>query len=132
VKDPFHPTHEEIERWARTPGELYPVEDWDIIIADDENSDLFLRLAGDPTCVNHDGVLGLLYAYAGQVVRIGAAERIAKLKELVERAKTFDLDGVQLWASRATAAIAGTGPDPRPRARREDYEFWFCGGWRRS
>ena len=133
MKDPANPTSDEIEEWARTPGAMYPMEDWDLIIADDENAVVFSRLAADPSCVNRGAILNFLYVYTGQVIRGGArANEVANLQMLIERANAADLDDVRLWAKRATTALGGSGPSPRAGAGREDYEFWFGRGWRKA
>jgi hypothetical protein len=133
VKDPVNPTSAEIEEWARTPGAMYPMEDWDLIIATDENSELFLRLAADPTCANHDAVMNFLYVYAGQVIREGRRlASVAALRNLINRAATIALGDIQLWAKRAAGLLDGRGPDPRSGAHGDDYEFWFGRGWRKA
>jgi hypothetical protein len=125
---------QQLEAFARTPGALYPFEDWDLVIGGGVAGDRLLRLATDPTCVNRDGVLGLLYVYAGQLIREGGnqrnRDRLAELQAVIDRAQTIDRDDLRAWATRAAAALAGHGPDPRPDASRSDYEFWFGGGWR--
>ena len=131
MKDPDNPSHEELERWARTPGAMYPSEDWDLVVATDENAGLFLRLAVDPTCINRDAVLNFLYVYAGQVVREGAPpERVAALQRVIDLSANVEHDEIQLWATRAQAVLAGRGPSPRPFAPYDEYKFWFGCGWR--
>jgi len=131
VKDPYSPTSDEIEEWAKTRGARYPVEDWDLVVADQGNGELLVRIAADPTCINHDAVMNLLYVYAGQVLREGRrASGVAELRKAVDRAAAVAMDDLRLWAQRSTDAIDGRGPDPRPGSDLGDYEFWFRGGWR--
>jgi hypothetical protein len=112
---------------------MYPSEDWDLLVARDENGELLLRLAADPTCVNRDAALNFLYVFAGQVVREGArAEKVAALQELIDLSANIGVHEIRLWATRATAALSGSGPSPLPFAPPEEYEFWFGCGWRKT
>lgn len=131
MKDVFDPTEAELEAWARTPGAMYPTEDWDIIIANDDRGPLFLRLAADRACTNRDAFLNLLYVYAGQVVRAGqGADSQAALRRLVSAAESLGQDELHRWAASASRVLQGNGPDPRSFGTRTDYEFWFMCGWR--
>lgn len=133
MKDPFNPTHAELDQWARTPDAMYPCEDWDLVVAIDENAELFRRLAGDPTCANRDAILNFLYVYAGHVVRVGAsAESVAVLQRAITLSASSALGDVRQWATRAKAVLAGAGPSPRRDATREEYDFWFGCGWQRA
>jgi hypothetical protein len=112
---------------------MYPSEHRDLLVARDENGELFLRLAADPTCVNRDAALNFLYVYAGQVVREGArAEKVAVLQRLIDLSANIGVNEIRLWTTRATAALSGSGPRPRPFAPPEEYEFWFGCGWRNA
>jgi hypothetical protein len=124
MKDRVNPTHEEITQWARTPGAMYPMEDWDLIIATDQNADVFVSLASDPECANRGAVLNFLYVYAAQLIREGRRpESVSTLRAAIRRGSTAGLDDVRLWASRAADALDGAGAD--------DYDFWFLSGWRK-
>jgi hypothetical protein len=124
VKDPANPTVDEIEQWARTAGALYPMEDWDLMIAgDDDKGPLLVSLADDPTCVNRDAVLNFLYVYAGQVLREGKQPlRASVLREVVRLAASAAAAEVRLWADRAAIALDGGAA--------HDYSFWFEQGWK--
>ncbi len=131
VKDRINPTHDEIQAWARTPGALYPMEDWDLVIARDENAEVFYRLATDPSCVNRDAMLNLLYVWAGQTIRAGSNQASAALlRRLIALAAGGRDDDVRVWSNRAERTLDGGGPDPRAGGSNEDYAFWFLGGWR--
>jgi hypothetical protein len=131
MRDMFDPSEAELEAWARTPGAMYPTEDWDIIIANDERAPVFLRLAADSTCANSDAFLNFLYVYAGGVVRAGKeADSEAALQRLISAAMSLGQDELHRWGVRATSLLQGKGPDPRPFGARADYEFWFMCGWR--
>ncbi len=131
MKDPVNPTPRDIEDWARTPEALYPMEDWDLMVASDENGELLVGLAADPSVSKRDAVLNFLYVYAGQVVREGSrAERVARLRSAVEDAALSDWDPLRRWAGLATTLLAGRGPDPRAGASAGEYAFWFAHGWK--
>ncbi len=133
MRDPVNPTHAELEAWARTPGAMCPMEDWDLMVAVDENSALLVRLAADSTCVNREAMLNFLYVYAGQVVRGGQyAESVAALSTAIAQAEASRDPALVVWAQRARAVLDGKGPDPRSGASRSDYAFWFGYNWKRA
>ncbi len=131
MKDPVNPTALDIEAWARDPEAMYPMQDWDLMVASDDNGELLVGLAADPSVAQHDAVMNFLYVYAGQVVREGAsAERVEGLKKAIDDAASLPSDELGLWASRAKALLAGLEPSPHAGAAEADYAFWFLHGWR--
>ncbi|SUA27774.1 Uncharacterised protein [Mycobacterium senegalense] len=62
--DVVNPTPEEIRVWAYS-GAFEPMQDWDLIIADVDNLELLLELAGDPACSAREYLLGSLYCLVG-------------------------------------------------------------------
>ncbi len=39
MKDPVNPTALDIEAWARDPEAMYPMQDWDLMVASDDNGE---------------------------------------------------------------------------------------------
>ncbi len=103
MKDPQNPTHDEIKKWAYNPIAIDPMgQDWDLIIASDENADLLLELASDENCPNKNYFLKCLYLYIGDSLPSNKASKISqKAEDLVEKAKESVDPEIQRFVKRS-------------------------------
>jgi hypothetical protein len=124
--DRCNPTEDEIRRWANTPDAMYPMQDWDLVLASEPSRwNLFFELAADPSCPKRDAFVRLLYLIVGDAVRGNwvYSPRPA-VEALIARGDGSPLDDLELWARRAGALLR----DPALF----DYEAWCCGGLARK
>ena len=63
--NPFDPTDDELRQWARSDGP-WPVQDFDLIVAEAERLSLLLELASSP---QREFFLRCLYLVVGDAVR---------------------------------------------------------------
>jgi hypothetical protein len=128
MRDPYHPSAEEIEKWAYDADALEPVQDWDIIgLRDAPYRRLVMRLAKDAACPKKAYFLHVLYLTAGdwlRAVRLPEFQRRAELDAI-----THDLqeDGFQpfLTLAERIAAVQSGSLD-------FSYDLWCAGGYSRQ
>ena len=89
------PTRDEIRAWAYS-GALEPMQDWDIIIAELDNLELLLDLAGDESCPARRYLLGSLYCAVGQ-----SDNDDPRLRTVVTLAEASSDGSVSAWGRRA-------------------------------
>jgi hypothetical protein len=121
MRSPYNPLAEDIRRWAFDVGAEEPVQDWDLILADVDQDELFLELASDDACPKADYFLALLYLIVGDAVRtdyVGCnKDRIEALLKKSEA--SFPKRCIYLWAKRSKHLIA------HPEAFQ--YDDWCAG-----
>ncbi|UNB98836.1 hypothetical protein H5U98_25575 [Mycolicibacterium boenickei] len=93
--DVVNPTPEEIHAWAYS-GACEPMQDWDLIVADVDNVELFLELVGDPACPAREYLLGSLYCLVGHSDRTDP-----RLLRAAEAARTSSDAWIATWGRRA-------------------------------
>jgi hypothetical protein len=131
--DPVNPTLEEIEAWAHRGGAMYPMQDWDLMVAVVENvGPVLVRLAADRSCAQREAIMNFLYVHAGQMVRENGPEGLAALRRTIDLAMASASSDLQSWSKRATDALQGRGPNPAARGPGPDYDYWFLSGWRKA
>jgi hypothetical protein len=102
--DPANPTEEELRRWALS-GDLEPMQDWDVMLADEANGDVLIDLIEE--AMRPATFLRSLYVLAGDGVRTAfhSCSR-QSLERLVERASGSEHPWVRTWGPRTEALIA--------------------------
>jgi len=119
--DKYNPTDEEIRQWASIAGELYPCEDWDLIIATPEREALFLELAATKTCPNRGTFLRVLYLIVGDAVRTSWRTRsVEHVAGMIGAGRGSGAAEVRLWATRSSELVA--------KPSRFNYTDWCDGG----
>ena len=108
MNDPFNPTAAELEAWSLQPTAQQPVEDWDLIITDEENLEVIYRLAGDTTRAQWHFFLGCLYLFVADAWRTGfsAYPRIA-VESLLSRVPEDAPSHLLRWRQRCRELLAG-------------------------
>jgi hypothetical protein len=116
--DLVNPTPEELRRWALS-RDLEPMQDWDLILADEANGDVLIDLVEQgmrPTTF-----LRSLYVLAGDGVRTAFHSCTCQsLQRLAERASGSEHAWVRTWGRRTEALIA--------HPETFDYGAWCDGG----
>ena len=126
--EPFNPSREELREWAYGDHDgMWPVEDWDIIVAEEQDADLYFELAGDPACPHRDTFLHFLHILVAEHFRPPppALPLSQRLQDLLAQGEAAEDGDLRAWARRSRELIA----DPT----RFDYDTWFGGTlvWRR-
>lgn len=98
------------------------MQDWDLVIWDVDDPEIFIELAVDPECPNRSYFLRCLYGRIGDEVR--TRRFVDRTWSLVERSVTSADPTVSTWASRSLALRS----DPELFA----YDDWCDGGLSRS
>jgi hypothetical protein len=126
VKDEWNPTPEELCAWAYQADAMWPTEDWDLAVADDDRSTLVLRLATDVACPSRNFFLRCLYLLVGDAVRSGfVAHRRESVLGLLAQVPADCPPDVTRWANRSRELMAGP-------SSRVDYVLWCEGGYSRT
>lgn len=125
MRNPYNPTPEEIRAWAYDADAMEPVQDFDLMVADEPNDALCLELAADPACPKRRWFLSVLYLVVGDAVRSGFKVRSREAVEaLLERGGSLHHPDVEAWRRHSRALL----DDPRSF----DYDAWCAGGLARA
>jgi hypothetical protein len=104
---------------------MYPVQDWDLAVADIRHGRLLLDLASDRQCPQRDFFLSCLYLLVGDAVRSqGRSTDFASLEGLLREAEARNEPCLGLWAKHARHVLANPGEF--------DYRQWCDGGLARQ
>lgn len=96
--DAVNPTPEEIRAWAYS-GAFEPMQDWDVILADRDNLELLLELAGDQACPARKYFLDSLYCLIGHSDRTDP-----RLLRAAKVARTASDTWIATWGRRVGQA----------------------------
>ena len=120
-KDPVNPIEPEIRTWAGAQDTTEPMEDWDLILANDARDDLYLELAARAELPRSRYFLHVLYLIVGDEVRFAERphEPSARLQHLIRAADDIASPEIQRWLQRTKNLVA----EPESFS----YSAW-CGG----
>jgi hypothetical protein len=126
ITSPYRPRGEDIERWAFDSDAVPPIQDWDLILAQQPHGELYLRLACSTDCPQSQFFLSLLYLIVGNAVRSDYASKPRyELEHFLNIAdRDFGSPELILWARRYRALIANPSLF--------NYTDWCCGALARS
>lgn len=120
-RSPYKPSGDDIERWAFDPCSVEPIDDWNLVLAQQPHGELYLRLAAAPDCPQAPYFLCLLYLIVGNAVRSDYATK--PRYEIEHLLAVADADyaepQIKLWAKRSVALIA--------HPELFNYTDWCCG-----
>ncbi len=106
--DPYAPTSEELTHWCSSSDAKEPVEDWDLIITDEENLSIIFDLASQVTLPHATFFLGCLYLFVGDAHRTNFETFSRGLVELwLSRVSSVSPEVLLLWKRRAIALLNG-------------------------
>lgn len=108
IASPYQPSGDEIQKWAADPFAAEPIDDWNLILAQQPHTELYLRLAASPKCPKALYFLSLLYLIVGNAVRSDYATKPrCEIEHLLVVADSdFPAPRIRLWAKRSVALIA--------------------------
>lgn len=120
-KSPYKPSGDDIERWASDPFSVEPIDDWNLVLAQQPYGELYLRLAASPDCPQAPYFLCLLYLIVGNAVRSDYATKPRyEVEHLLAVADAdYPEPQIRLWAKRSVALIANPALF--------NYTDWCCG-----
>ena len=128
LKPQEHPSSVNIIKWAyqkpkpSTVGLKQDVQSaWDEAITTIDNADLLLTLALDRNCPRRVNILRYLYFLVGTSVSRHAGSDVAKIKELLETAKSSSDKVIINWVTRSRIILGDL--------RKFDYTEWCLGGF---
>jgi len=122
MRDPWNPQQAEIREWAYSEDQLEPDQDWDLVLANLDELDLYLEIAADDACPNWGYFLRVLYLVVGDAVRTEfQTESREDLEALLEATRAFAKRRFDLLRERAEDLIA--------RPETFDYDNWCLGGF---
>jgi hypothetical protein len=122
MRDPYNPIEEDIRAWASNSDSIEPEQDWDLMLANIDRTDLYLELASDDGCPNADYFLSVLYLIVGDAVRTEfKTKNREEIEDLLNKAKkTYSKNCIHLWIQRSIELIK------QPESF--DYDDWCAGG----
>jgi hypothetical protein len=122
LEDGWNITQADLRAWAYRPDAMCPIEDWDLAVTTDANSELLLEFAADSACPSRNFFLRCLYLLVGDAVRSAfRAHRRDVVERLISQVGDQSPSIIQ-WAERARTLL-----DAPPTA--VDYALWCEGGY---
>ena len=126
ISSPYKPSGDAIQKWAADPFAVEPIDDWNLILAQQPHDELYLRLAASSECPQALYFLTLLYLIVGNAVRSDYATKPRyEIEHLLAVADAdFPTPKIRLWAKRSVALIANPALF--------NYTDWCCGALART
>lgn len=115
------PSSLSITKWAYQKSNLKSLPEWDELITTIENADLLLTLALDQNCPQRASILKCLYSLVGSSVSKHVDVDIAKIKVLLDKAKSSPDQVIYNWVSRSRIILGDL--------KKFDYIEWCQGGF---
>jgi hypothetical protein len=121
TRDPLDPTDAELRAWAQS-GDLAPMEDWDLVIAEPERAPVLIELATSGPPESRRFFLHCLYLLVGDAVRsrFNTAPRDAIETALAAaEPRAAESESIALWLARSRRLLE--------HQDEFEYDAW-CGG----
>jgi hypothetical protein len=108
LSSPYKPAGADIEKWASDPFAVEPIDDWNLVLAQQPHLELYLRLAASSECPKAHYFLTLLYLIVGKAVRSDYATRPRyEIEHLLAVADAdYTEPQIRLWTKRSVRLIA--------------------------
>ena len=120
MRDPYNPMRDDVRDWAFSDGALEPVQDWDLMLANLREFDLYAELAADDSCPNREYFLRVLYLIVGDAVRTNfRTESAESINEILEITVRFPNYCFHLLRQRALALLSAPSTF--------EYDDWCAG-----
>ncbi len=110
-----------ITKWAYQKSKIKSLAGWDEMVTTIENGDLLLTLALDQNCPQRASILKCLYSLVGTSASRHVEADVAKINELLEKAKSSHDQIILNWVDRSRIILGDL--------RKFDYMEWCQGGF---
>jgi hypothetical protein len=126
MRDPLDPTDAELHAWAAS-GDLAPMQDWDLIIAEPIRAPVLIDLAADGPAESREFFLHCLYLLVGDAVRsrFNTASK-ETVEDVLAGAETTagESESIALWLARSRRLLE--------HPEEFEYDAWCGGGLARA
>jgi hypothetical protein len=121
IKPLFNDSSLSITKWAYKKNNLRITPEWEELITTIENADLLLTLVLDQNCPKRASILKSLYFLVGTSASKHADVDIAKINELLDKAKLSSDQIILNWVNRSRIILNDL--------KKFDYIEWCQGGF---